>query len=239
MAEAKRVRLDPRMSNHKLGSYVDEASPRERRRIIRDQKFLSPFIVTVYKRAEELISRALIAGGDIRAALAKADQQLAQMPFGGANGERNRRCNRKAVASFVTTLKQLDISGAEFWRYDRQGFALRIEGVKVSVSPSVGIRVERKGRVHTGAVQLVFRQEEQLSPHGGSVVAELLRQSLVERSAGTRSEEVSRDLCIVCDVFHGQVFQAPSRSVTLNRDIAAACREIRMNWPSVLQQLAA
>jgi len=224
-----RVRLKARVSAAKLGEYL--AAPAHRReRIIHDQKYLSPFIVARYTRANNAIRASLLGGGDVSGRLlSKASLIENDVATSSFQAEVNQG-SAHAVRSFAKLVPALPLNGVTFAMTGTQSFYSRVEGVEISAAPVVLLqRTKRDGSTEVGALMTVMTKQVKLSDHSGRAVAELLRQALLD--AGYTN--VRPRLCLIVDVFAGTVFYAPSARKRLSSEIASACREIAVRWPAI------
>ena len=229
------MRAQPRMSAAKMGEYLD-ANAHRRERILRDQKFPPAYKTVRYENARRAIQVALTEGGDVGARLTdfvrRAEGQLA----GTAYQADSNRCCADAVRRFGALVDSLALDGVVATRPSNASLLIQVEAVDVSVAPAV--LLQRTGRdrgLHAGALIPVFRKEQPLGTRGGRAVAELLRRALVE--CGYRP--VNAELCVVVDVFSGEVTRASKRYQRITDEIAAACREIAVRWPSLRASKAA
>lgn len=226
-----KVRQAPRISAPKLGEYLDVRHAQRRERIVRDQKYPSDYIVSRYNNAQNAIRAAIIAGEDVDARLLEKSRVLAGRVSATKYGEDTTRCCVEAVNAFRALWAELPLDGATRSMTGGVGFSVLIEGVEVTGNPIALLRrVLPKGRVETGALQLVFKKEAALEKHGGEAAAEILRRSLI--AAGQTA--VAAKLCLVVDVFAMKWFAAPTHRVRLTGDIEAACREIALRWSALV-----
>lgn len=228
-------RVQPRMSAAKMGEYLD-ASAHRRERILRDQKFPPVYKTVRYENARRAIQTALTEGGDVAARLVdfvrRAEGQLA----GTAYQADSNRCCVDAVRRFAALFGALALDDITATRASGASLIVHVEGVGISVAPAALLqRTGRNGDLQVGALIPVFRKEQGLGIRGGKAVAELLRRALVE----TGQSVVQADLCIVVDVFSGDVTRASKRYRRITDEIAAACREIAVRWPSLRASKAA
>lgn len=230
-----RVREDPRISVPKLGEYMDVRQANRRERIIRDQKYPSNFILTHYADAQKAIRAALLAGPDFDGPLGEKSKTIAARGPTMRHQIDAQRCSLDAIAAFRELWLTMPLDGVCRFVLGRMEFALFVENVSVSVFPTVMLqRTWPDGRSETGALLLVFRKEAALQEHGGEAAAEVLRRAL----ARAKVPGVSRELCIVADVFAQEHFCAPKSNIRLMREVEAACREIAVVWPTVQSKAA-
>lgn len=225
-----KVRQRARMSAPKLGEYLDTRQANRRERIIYEQKFPSDFIVARYKDALNAVRAALVSGDDIGNRLREKADAVRSLAATTRYQRETRNCCVEAIAAFGVAWLGLLPPDVRCSLVGASGLALPIEGVEVTVHPTVLLRRTRAdGSLETGALQLVFRKEASLEKQGGQAAAEVLRRALI---ASGRTD-VAPSLCIVLDVFGEKAFAAPTRNTVLWRNVMSACREIAVRWNSL------
>lgn len=230
MHRMPKERALPRISVHKLGTYL-EAGPFDREKILRDQKYPADFQRLRYRDAEDVIGRALISS-DIRGGLVDGAKRISAKTVGTKWAQQAQDGCLLAIEKFSALLDSLDLDDMSFVRVGRPSLPQRVDGLRISTRPLALIRrMTRKGE-RFGAILVVTRKEEALTAKGGKAIAVLLRRALVANGIYT-SEQIDPALCIVVDVFHNAVYEAPSRSKRVVEEIRAACREIVARWPFI------
>ncbi len=225
-------RINPRISLNKLGEYIT-ASPARRRRIIHDQKFPQVFITARYTDAQEVIAE-YIAGG-MRAAdlIPKAMDRLLSLPPRTEWESQNNNLCAEALDHFLEVAEQLDIGDADCSTTDpEQPASVAIANVEISVRPEVVLTVttgKRKGTI--GAIKLAFSKTFKLSEEAGEHIASLLFHYMDKTKP--RGLSVSREKCILVDVFGEQITLAPKSYKRRMKDVVAACQEIDALWPKI------
>lgn len=225
-ARPVKERRDPRISAPKLGEYrICGAARRER--IIRDQKFPADFITARYRDAEDAIRASLLTGSAL-SKLSEMANLLENKEATNSHQAEVRASCAEAVRRFARMYPDLPLAGITLSLIgDRK---LHIEGVEVSVRPTIGLqRRNKKGADERGAMLLVMSKSVRLTDRSGETVAELLRKALIE--AGV--ENVHPSLCIVVDVFARTLHAPPRATKRLSDEIACACREIAARWPAL------
>lgn len=223
-------RDEPRISVNKLGEYM-LAGARRRRRIVVDQREPKNFLVPIYTPAEEAISRYLVGGGTDRDIIDAEIRRLSMREPGERAWvtERNGLCV-DALEAFRDLADDFDLEGFEVRAGDTGG-GLSIGGVYVSVRPEVLLRQpDGKGGFRQGAIKLYlvksYPHSDASAAFVGTTVLEYLRQ---ERE---QDGKVDPELCLVVDVFGGEVFTAPKAYKSRLKELEAACEEIRGRWNS-------
>jgi hypothetical protein len=112
---------------------------------------------------------------------------------------------------------------------------LTIEGVDISVAPSLILRGGGVEEPRVGAVKLYLVKTNPLDKRSGEYAATILRVFLESRLEGSPLA-VDRELCQVADVFASRVFAAPRAYKRRMEDVAVACDSIRRLWASYLDE---
>ncbi len=222
-------RDQPRISVNKLGEYM-LARARRRRRIIIDQREPKDFIRLIYPQAEEAIARFLVAGATDRSIITSAVERLtSERADTDWKRERNALCV-DALEAFLDIADDFDLEGFERTAGDAGG-GFSVGGVYVSVRPEVLLRqTDARGGVRLGAIKLYlvksYPHSDESAGYVGASVLEYLRR---ERPDDGKPDP---ELCLVVDVFGGEIFTAPRASKSRLADIEAACEEIAGRWSS-------
>jgi hypothetical protein len=230
MHHAPKERVSPRISVHKLGTYL-EAGPFDREKILRDQKYPADFQRLRYREAEEEIRRALFSS-NVRLGLIDGGKRISAKAAGTKWAQQAQEGCLLALEKFSDLFDSLDLDDVSFVRVGRSSLPQRVEGVTVSTRPLALIRRQTRKGERCGAILVVTRKEEKLTPKGGKAIAELLRRALIVNGIYT-DEQIDPQLCVVVDVFHNAVFEAPPRSKRVMDEVRAACREIVARWPFI------
>jgi hypothetical protein len=228
--------VHPRVSAHKLASYIDAKGAGTRERIIRDQKFPPSFQVARYADAEDAIRRSLLAT-DVGASLLACEQRISSKLVVKPWAVDAKRGCLDAVRLFSSLLPSLDLAQVEATRLVQPSMQLRIEQLLVSVRPVVQLARKRSRDPRVGALLPVFRKEEKLSEKSGVTCAALVLEAL--HASGVARQEIDPTLCIVVDVFHAQTFAAPVRLTRLRAELKSTCREYAERWPFITAERAA
>jgi hypothetical protein len=230
MHQLPKERALPRISVHKLGTYL-EAGPFDREKILRDQKYPADFQRLRYRDAEDEIRRALFSS-DVKAGLVDGGKRISAKTVGTKWAQQAQEGCLLAVEKFSDLFDSLDLDDVSFVRVGRSTLPQRIEGVSISTRPLALIRRQTRKGERFGAILFVMRKEEKLTPKGGKAIAELLRRALSVNGI-YKPDQIDPKLCVVVDIFHNAVFEAPPRSKRVIEEIRAACREIVARWPFI------
>lgn len=216
------------MSAAKMGEYLEASAPR-RERILLDQKFPRPFMSTRYKKAEAVIRAAMLQGGDVVRRVRDERRELRARPTTTPFQETAKRNCLQALRRFSDLYPDLRLADVTVVQGERVALHLRVAGVAISVFPSLVFERVIRGEERSGAVLFVFRKTSALGERAGKATTELLRRAL--EVAG--HENVSPADCLVVDVFGRKVFKATPYGQRVFKEIASACREISVRWPSL------
>ena len=223
-------RTKPRISVAKLGEDM-EATAGRRGRILRDQKFPSEVKVNPYERARSSIRSVLLADGDVVARLSSVVGELERRSPKSPYDAESIQLSVSAIRQFCAQYTLLDFRGATAVSALTPQTHIVVEGVAISVTPSVALRrIGRSGREEWGALILAIRKGCSLDDRAGVAIGELLRLSLEANGYVT----IAPSLCIVADVFSKRSFTATGRGQRVRQDVESACREISARWPTLL-----
>lgn len=214
-----------RISINKLGEYLT-ASPARRRRIVKDQKEPSTFIVARYADARQEIVTYMEGGMTNDDALANAAAHLRQAP--GTDFVRQDKANSAdAIEDFLEVADQLNFDGLTVEPTDPTASAsMEIANVTVSVRPEVLLRDELTGDV-VGAVKLHFPKTAPLTEKAPDYVATTLREYL---ALNYDADSVDPKRCYVVDVPTRSVTCATKANKKKMSDVEAACEEVNARW---------
>lgn len=222
-----RIRVCPRISLNKLGEYTT-ATPVRRRGIVVDQKRPRDVVVARYRPAREATILAFEGGfdaGPIRDAIGA----LRNAPGDTDWQKQDIKLSAEALQSLLGFTRDVATDGLSVQRAARDLVPLVVEGVAVSVRPSLILRGRYRGMTVCGAVKFYFGKTHVLSEDAGFNAATILHQ-YVEEHLVRGNERVSPRHCMVVDVFAQAVHRAPRNYKRRRADVAAACQEIALRW---------
>lgn len=229
--EPRPGRERPRISVSKLAEYLT-ATPGRRRRIIHEQKYPQPFIVSRYREAE----RAMIdyLSGDEHA-IERCRERFVQMhPDKDAEAQRIEN-GIEALCAFEDSIEVLDATlgfdgltvGAAPHSADRLEYA----GVSVSVRPEFILARRDRRPERAGCLKLYLVKTAPLDDAAGQYVSTVLAE-FADRNL-TAVGEIDRRMIVTLDVFSRKAFAAPKARSRRLDDITAACEEIAARWASI------
>jgi hypothetical protein len=232
------IRAKPRISAAKLAEYV-VANPARQETIVRNSKKAPKVLFIQYREARVALGGAfgkngidpdqlLVAANECSAGNSGSDWQIA---------DDNR--SAEALRHIARIADQLECTGARRIPRPQSGWgAIDIAGVKVSVNPEVVFSLVHRGVSKAGAIILNIGQniDSSLDRNNGrycagdylSTLAFLL---LERRLKGGTVPLHSR--CYAVDVYRDKVHKAPVSQKTLLKHLEAACRTIKLQWPTI------
>lgn len=224
----------PKISINQLALYLG-ATPRKRQSIIKNQLEPKPFLVNYYKDAcssivrfirhnmadEEIIVRA-IETLHVKAAACIDEQK---------RHERTRHeANREALDSFLQNYSKLELpDNPAFPTLPRTHPKVERNGIEISVRPEIRVTGSYRGRDIEGGIKLYFAKNDPLTEVTGNYVSTVVHKYFEENQV-SEGPGTNKRFCQVMDVFSGEVYCAPTSTITRFRDIDVACREIAMWW---------
>jgi len=235
---AIKVRNEARISVNKLGEYLG-ATPSKRHKLLNDQKRPAAFKAPYYQEAERPIVDYLTSKINIDSLVDTARKLLERSP--GSDWDEHRNPNCADAILHLAKIKQTDAL-MEFEREagQRTNGKIMISGLPVSVRPEVILKgKDRSGNPVYGAIKLnisgSLTLNGQVGTHPvGEYVATTVHQYMEQYLADNGMEGKAKPgMCYVVDVFARQVYQAPNNCRSMRKDIAAACDEIKNQWPHI------
>jgi hypothetical protein len=146
--------------------------------------------------------------------------------------------------AFERSLNALDTRTVLFERLPHTGRPVTMEGVRISVRPTVRIRVSKpKGKDLIGALLVDTAkgippktpEAENKLTNAMTHAAALLHRQVAEIATeqGDDSVKVSPDHCIIFHTYRQQQVCAPSSSRRMIRNVEAVCRSIARGWAGI------
>lgn len=221
------ARDDPTFSLTGLVRYL-HAKPAARARMIGEQKRPSDIAAMYYDPAADAIRRFIVEGMDDESILTRATARLAGME--SEEDAVNAQANIEALSAFQESYHKLDFRALTPSRGEESNAGLHIGGVEVIVRPEIVLGGVVKGERRAGALKLYFSKGHPLSRTTAEYGAALVRRHCEERLAdGAR---VRPQDCSIFEVRTGEIHQAPAAFARRMQEIAAACGEIALRWPT-------
>jgi hypothetical protein len=150
-----------------------------------------------------------------------------------------------SLDAFERSLNALDTRTVLFERLPHTGRPILMEGVRISVRPTVRVRVSKpKGKDLIGALLVdTAKGTEPKTPEAESKrtnamthAAALLHRQVAEIVSEHADDtvKVSPEHCIIFHTFRQQRVCAPTSSRRMIRNVEAVCRSIASNWPGII-----
>ncbi|MFO1491086.1 MAG: hypothetical protein U1F87_09290 [Kiritimatiellia bacterium] len=225
-------RLAPRISVNKLGEYI-VASPARRKRIIYDQKFPQKFITARYADAQQFITEYLAQTNRHTSYIAAAISQLMSIPARSEWEEQNNALCAGALEHFIEVEDKLTSQEFSYTPLNPLAQAsCTIANVEISIRPELEVVINQGKKLgQCGIVKLAFSKTNPITADVGDTTASLLHHYC--ESTMAKGSLISRDMCMLVDVFGEKVVSAPKSFKRRMKDVEAACQEIDALWPRI------
>lgn len=227
-----RVAKSPRISGRFLAEYMN-ASERRRRTIVRACKYRAIARVIQHNQARSAISRSYYDPSYGKPELLDRVEQLrtaiASDPFERDVNDHN----ADYIEAFCGAMEGLQPNDGMVLFPPGGNVAIALEGVLVS--PELSFRVERVTKTNKrrlGAGVLRYSKSGPLKAEEAIWQASFI-QGYLASSATDEDAEPEGKICLVVDVFAGEVFSAPGDAVTRFNDMQAACASIAERWDNI------
>ena len=201
----------------------------KKRRIIKQQKTPSKFLVSWYQLSKARIKKSIIDNCDLEPVF----QGIVELKNRKPEKQRqilDREVSIEALKRFVniklpTLLKDVphDIIKVV------PSKSLVINGVEIIISPDVIYKLNIDGKKYIGAVKIHISKNNIFDNKQSRYISSLIYKYLKEVVA-KEGEEVLRDLCLAIDVFGEQVITVPRNLPKAITDIEVICEEVKSLW---------
>lgn len=218
--------------------------PRET--ILRNLKYERIAPSLIYNKLNQAVANYLVSPTLDRRVLMACRQELESERDRANSAQRreNLQYELNALDAFERSLNALDTRNVLFERLPHTGRALEIEGVRVSVRPTVRIRVSRpRGKDLIGALLIDTAkgilpktpEAEARLTNAMTHSASLLFQQVTEIFGENPDDgaKVSPEHCIIFHTHRQQNLPCPTSSRKLIRNIEASCRAICRGWEGI------
>lgn len=213
-----------------MAEYLGAAASR-RQKIVEEQKRPPTFRVNWYQFAQDAVTRFIAGGCADESILTRETTRLSRATPVNDYEESRFQTNGEALASFLDTYDELDLSGLTVSTGSPDQPKVTYSGVEISVRPEIHLRgIHPRQGDFTGAIKLFFSKNAPLDADGAAYTTAVLYcfvQSHLAANAPARKQQ-----CLVFDVFAGEVYSTPNASTRRINDVNAACREIALMWPT-------
>jgi hypothetical protein len=225
----------PRISATKLGEYlVSNASLQTA--IAKNQKKAPKSIILRHRETRLAFSKSLEGSGFNQNYLKEKATQLRTAPFSTDWQQQNNAHSADALEKLASIAPGLEIGTVKKLHRPGAGWGgLEINGVTISIEPTIVFSFEHKKTTKVGAIILYCTKDDSKSLSkslgdncAGDYVGVLLLKLLEEKLSTVGVPLVSK--CIVVDVFRSHFHYAPKSYKMLLRHVNDACAMIRSCW---------
>lgn len=223
-------RTSPRISINQLAAYLT-ATPSQRRRILQVAKNPPTFRVNWYDPARSAIAVFVRGGMANENILTDESARLYSLPVSSDYDETRNRTNAEAIDAFLDCYDQIDTADS-ILEAPTSSTLQTIHNVDISIRPEFLISGRARGVDVCGGVKLYLSTSEPLTNQSAPYIAAALMQHIQSHHQPT-GHVARHALCQVIDVCARTVHSAPRATTRRFTDIAAACQEIALIWPSV------
>lgn len=216
--------------------------PRET--ILRDAKYERVIRSLLYRDITETVKQYLSSPIRDARILAKGRARLNSLLESADDPTRksNMRHQIATLDAFESALNSLGLGGLQAEMVSNENTALLIEGVKISVWPTVWLRQARpKGADLVGALMLDFAKGLPLRTDAARQKAltamEFTTYLLHRKVAAERCSDgskVSGSLCVMHHLHRGESVSAPDNYRNKLKNMEAVCRAIFRQWDTIL-----
>jgi hypothetical protein len=224
------IRTRPRVYLHRLAQMIG-ANPSQRRQLLMAEKYPSPFRVSYYP-AKRLFRDALRLGWTDDDLFNIATERW--WPIGPETDYAafRRRQALDATEEFSLMLERVQ---SELGKRDacvhlsnRIWLPMTLAGVRIADSPGIVLRRNRRGSEQVGLLTFHISKTRPHTDETAALAAGLLE--VFARNNQTREVLLEPELCVVIDVFGGQVVDASAASSRDLCQLELACEEIAACW---------
>lgn len=222
----------PRISANKLGEYLASISPIRRLRILEEQKFPTPYIVSRYTEAQRAIAQYLADNTRDENILYRAQQLIGRAnPRSEFDKSRRTSCI-EAIDNFRAMCGRLDFGDMTPVLAGEQAPKLNIEDVNISVRPEVLlIGQNTNGTKNVGAIKFYFSKSKRLTIDAGQYITTLIPWYLEEHFSELGTPD--RRYCWLLEIPNKTKHIAPINYKNLRRSIRFGCQEISGRWENI------
>ncbi|WP_290698767.1 hypothetical protein [Lacinutrix sp.] len=216
------------LSINQLAAFSN-ATEAGKRRIIKQQKQPSKFMVAWYQLPKARIRKAISTNCDLEPILNGIEElklRKPEMPRQIAN----RQVSLEALRRFVNIkLPKLlkDVPNEIIKKVPSK--SIIISGVEIIISPDVIYRLKINDKVYIGAVKVHISKNNIFNNQQSRYVSSLIYKYLKEVVAED-GEEVLEELCLSIDVFGDRVISTPNNLPKVINDIEFICQEVKSIW---------
>ncbi|MEL7525912.1 MAG: hypothetical protein AAFN16_09095, partial [Pseudomonadota bacterium] len=206
-------------------------SDRKRRTIVQACKYQRIVVLPKHNAAKKTISQFFANNGTV-SEIKEASSTLRNKPTRSDYARDTNNINADYLDLFIEKLDKIVLPKAEFSAPGAL-LPLYLSTVKVKADLAFSLqRTARNNKLMIGAAMLRYQKGKALKEDIARYQSAFIHGYLVE----TRVREgivADPKLCITIDVYTGEVYSAPSNSVTIFKNMRAACSTIAEWWPNI------
>lgn len=221
----------PHISLNELIKYLYEHDPSKRKKIVKQQKYPSDFITIYYKIATDTIIEFL-QDMDEEVIVVKIDELIENIA-GCSKSEGNKKTrlskNLTVLQRFYDSYEDLNLEKYQITFPSNRSARMDFENVEVSIRPDFYIKDQHA----MGAVKLFFSSTNSLDEEMGKTAAALLFEYTKDSKKSTK---VDNKLCMIYDVFAGEIFVASPTNKRRLVKIKDACSMIYLLWDTITNE---
>jgi hypothetical protein len=229
-----------------MGEYMaSDDGPRET--LLRNWKYERIAPSLIYDKLYQAVSGFLTSPTLDRSILDKCRRHLETERDASQTAQRreNLQYEINALDTFERSLNALDTRNVLYERLPQAGRPLDINDVKISVRPTVRIRVSRpRGKDLIGALLIdnakgtlpKTPEAEAKLTSGMCYAAALLHRQVAEivAESGTDEVRVSPEHCVIFHPYRQQQIASPTSSRKMIRNVEAVCTGVARGWDRIL-----
>lgn len=219
------MRIAPRISLNKLAEFMT-AKPGRQQTIIKDQKQPNDFVVARYNLASNAITNYILQPHGF--SLQNAIAAIAPLATDSKWNQQNAELCQAALIRFMTMAENLSWDGLIPVAGDNFAPKMTLNGVDISVRPEI---ILKSGNKTVGGIKLYINKGTPLNQDSGGYVSTVLYRYLSD--VLSTENDVSRNACMVVDVFGQNIYYAPKAYKRTMTDVEAACRNIAILWDAL------
>ena len=225
------LRKTPHISVSRLADYM-AASEQARRTIAQSCKYRPIARVIQHVEARGAISAAYTKGSpDLKALKERAESIRRKIADSDFEADVNDH-NASYVARFAEVAPSLKLPAAEI-SAGAKFPTFVVSDVRITFALDLRLhRLTRTNEVRVGGAMLRYAKQKALPPLVAEFQSAFVYGRLCE-IADALAGMPEKKLCLTIDAQDGVVYEAPTRSVYLYKEMGAACQAIAERWPAI------
>ena len=205
-----------------------EATESSKKRIIKQQKTPSKFLIPWYQKAKGAIKKFFTDTKDYSPIENAIKELEAKVPIND-----RQRNDRTASIQALEVMKKIKLpkilSSLSYEVVTTDDKDIQINDVDVKIAPEIIIKARYKDEIIYGAVKIHICKGKPFNHVQCSYVAALLYRHLLKKVA-KKDERVLPELCLCLDVFAERLVPAPENIAAVSSNIKVICGDIKRLW---------